>query len=65
MADSHTGAQGLGESRLSHFPNYAKGTWGPAAADLFMKRDGHSRPLPTGLADQENKKIGPGRRLFP
>jgi glucose-6-phosphate 1-dehydrogenase len=48
-----------------NFPNYAAGTWGPAAADLLMTRDGHSWPLPTALADQEKKKAGPERRSPP
>jgi glucose-6-phosphate 1-dehydrogenase len=25
-----------------HFPNYAAGTWGPAAADELLQRDGRS-----------------------
>ena len=42
-----------------NFPNYAAGTWGPAAADLLVTRDGHSWPLPTALVDQEKNKVGP------
>jgi glucose-6-phosphate 1-dehydrogenase len=37
------------------FPNYASGTWGPAAADALLTRNGHmwrnsmaSRPMPLG-----------------
>jgi glucose-6-phosphate 1-dehydrogenase len=51
------------ETSPRNFPNYAAGTWGPAAADLLITRDGHSWPLPTALADQENKKVGAGPRL--
>jgi glucose-6-phosphate 1-dehydrogenase len=46
-----------------NFPNYAAGTWGPAAADLLMTRDGRNWPLPISLADPEKKKTGRGRRL--
>jgi glucose-6-phosphate 1-dehydrogenase len=28
------------------FPNYARGTWGPAAADQLLQRDGKSRLSP-------------------
>jgi len=38
-------------ARPRNFPNYAAGTWGPAAADLLMTRDGRSWPLPTAAAD--------------
>jgi len=36
----------------SGFPNYAAGTWGPAAADLMLARDGRAwyNPMP-GIAD--------------
>ena len=39
------------EARPSNFPNYPAGTWGPAAADLLMERDGRHWPLPASLAD--------------
>jgi glucose-6-phosphate 1-dehydrogenase len=51
------------ESNPRNFPNYAAGTWGPAAADLLLTHDGHSWPLPTALADQEKDKSGSRRRL--
>jgi len=47
------------------FPNYAAGTWGPAAADALMRRDGRRWPLPTAMAVQKKKELGPGRRLSP
>jgi glucose-6-phosphate 1-dehydrogenase len=53
------------ESNPRNFPNYAAGTWGPAAADLLLSRDGHSWPLPTALADQDKDKVGSRRRLSP
>jgi glucose-6-phosphate 1-dehydrogenase len=31
------------------FPNYAAGTWGPAAADALLARDGRHWLLPTAL----------------
>ena len=45
------------------FPNYAAGTWGPAAADVLMTRDGRSWPLPISLTDHEQKKTNHGRRV--
>jgi glucose-6-phosphate 1-dehydrogenase len=48
-----------------NFPNYAAGSWGPAAMDSLMTRDGHSWPLPTALVDQEKENGAPGRRLPP
>jgi glucose-6-phosphate 1-dehydrogenase len=38
-------------SRPRNFPNYAAGTWGPAAADALTKRDGRRWPEPLSLAD--------------
>jgi len=39
------------------FPNYASGTWGPAAADAIMERDGrrwfHPHAAPTGAKDSK------------
>ncbi|MHB8519999.1 MAG: glucose-6-phosphate dehydrogenase [Limisphaerales bacterium] len=46
-----------------NFPNYAAGTWGPAAADLLMKRDGRSWPMPISLTPQEIKQMSRGRHL--
>jgi glucose-6-phosphate 1-dehydrogenase len=51
------------EATPRNFPNYAAGTWGPAAADLLMTQDGHSWPLPISLADQEKTKTNHKRRL--
>ena len=51
------------ETSPRNFPNYAAGTWGPAAADLLLTRDGHNWPLPVSLADQEKKKTSHGHRL--
>ena len=45
-----------------NFPNYAAGTWGPAAADLLITRDGHSWQLPTVLAVKKTDKGGSERR---
>jgi len=42
-----------GEASPRNFPNYAAGTWGPAAADLLMERDGRHWPLPVSLADRK------------
>ena len=43
----------------AEFPNYASGTWGPAAADRLLARDGRSwfeplppDPIPTGTAPE-------------
>jgi glucose-6-phosphate 1-dehydrogenase len=48
-----------------NIPTYAAGTWGPAAADLLVTRDGHSWPLPIALADQAESASGMGRHLSP
>ena len=41
------------ETNPRNFPNYAAGTWGPAAADRLLTRDGHNWPLPVSSADHE------------
>jgi glucose-6-phosphate 1-dehydrogenase len=41
------------EASPRNFPNYAAGTWGPAAADSLIKRDGRHWPLPISLVDQK------------
>jgi glucose-6-phosphate 1-dehydrogenase len=51
------------ETSPRNFPNYAAGTWGPAAADLLMARDGRSWPLSISSADQQQEKTNHGRRL--
>ena len=38
--------KGWSSSRPPGFPNYAAGTWGPAAADELLARQGHAwRPI--------------------
>ena len=48
-----------GASPPPEFPNYAAGTWGPAAADRMLASEGHSwfeplpaDPVPTGMAPE-------------
>jgi glucose-6-phosphate 1-dehydrogenase len=41
------------EASPRNFPNYAAGTWGRAAADSLMKRDGRHWPSPISLVDQK------------
>jgi glucose-6-phosphate 1-dehydrogenase len=53
------------KARPRNFPNYAGGTWGPAAANLLIERDGRSWPLPTAVADQKGTEAGLGGRLSP
>ncbi len=40
--------QAWADSPPAEFPNYASGTWGPAAADRLLARDGRAwfEPLP-------------------
>jgi glucose-6-phosphate 1-dehydrogenase len=42
-------------TRPRQFPNYAAGTWGPAAADTLMTRDGREWPLPISLGNPGGK----------
>jgi len=51
----------------AEFPNYAAGTWGPAAADRLLARDGRAwaeplppDPVPTGTAPEAIAEAHPG-----
>jgi len=44
-------------TRLSHFPNYQAGTWGPEEAEILIARDGRSWITPTSLFCREDMAV--------
>ena len=42
LGRGRTSLEGLARDQKFDFPNYAAGTWGPAAADEMLARRGHA-----------------------